>query len=109
AVSYPRFGGSSLVYVTDLRSGAGFGCVALRGSECAPLALRDASARRRLSIHEPNWGVDASTAGSPHAWNFFRNDGDDVKVLVAVKRVLDYNVKARVKSDGSGVDLANQK
>jgi electron transfer flavoprotein beta subunit len=32
-----------------------------------------------------------------------------VKVLVAVKRVLDYNVKARVKSDGSGVDLANQK
>jgi len=32
-----------------------------------------------------------------------------VKLLVAVKRVLDYNVKARVKSDGSGVDLANQK
>ena len=32
-----------------------------------------------------------------------------MKVLVAVKRVLDYNVKARVKSDGSGVDLANQK
>jgi electron transfer flavoprotein beta subunit len=32
-----------------------------------------------------------------------------VKVLVAVKRVLDYNVRARVKSDGSGVDLANQK
>ncbi|AEB84234.1 MULTISPECIES: electron transfer flavoprotein subunit beta/FixA family protein [Comamonadaceae] len=32
-----------------------------------------------------------------------------MKVLVAVKRVLDYNVRARVKSDGSGVDLANQK
>jgi len=32
-----------------------------------------------------------------------------VKILVAVKRVLDYNVKARVKPDGSGVDLANQK
>jgi len=32
-----------------------------------------------------------------------------VKILVAVKRVLDYNVKARVKSDGSGVDLVNQK
>ncbi|HEV7912726.1 MAG TPA: electron transfer flavoprotein subunit beta/FixA family protein, partial [Albitalea sp.] len=32
-----------------------------------------------------------------------------MKVLVAVKRVLDFNVKARVKSDGSGVDLANQK
>jgi electron transfer flavoprotein beta subunit len=32
-----------------------------------------------------------------------------VKILVAVKRVLDYNIKARVKADGSGVDLANQK
>ena len=32
-----------------------------------------------------------------------------MKILIAVKRVLDYNVKARVKSDGSGVDLANQK
>jgi len=30
-------------------------------------------------------------------------------VLVPVKRVLDYNVKPRVKSDGSGVDLANVK
>ena len=29
-----------------------------------------------------------------------------MKVLVPVKRVLDYNVKARVKSDNSGVDLA---
>ena len=32
-----------------------------------------------------------------------------MKVLVPVKRVLDYNVKARVKSDNSGVDLANVK
>lgn len=32
-----------------------------------------------------------------------------MKILVPVKRVLDYNVKARVKSDGSGVDLANVK
>jgi len=32
-----------------------------------------------------------------------------MKVLVAVKRVVDYNVKVRVKSDGSGVDLANVK
>jgi electron transfer flavoprotein beta subunit len=30
-----------------------------------------------------------------------------MKVLVAVKRVVDYNVKIRVKSDGSGVDTAN--
>jgi electron transfer flavoprotein beta subunit len=32
-----------------------------------------------------------------------------MKVLVAVKRVVDFNVKVRVKSDGSGVDLANVK
>ena len=32
-----------------------------------------------------------------------------MKVLVAVKRVMDYNVKPRVKMDGSGVDLANVK
>ena len=32
-----------------------------------------------------------------------------MKVLVPVKRVIDYNVKVRVKSDGSGVDLANVK
>ncbi|MBR0991677.1 electron transfer flavoprotein subunit beta/FixA family protein [Bradyrhizobium japonicum] len=32
-----------------------------------------------------------------------------MKVLVPVKRVVDYNVKVRVKSDGSGVELANVK
>lgn len=32
-----------------------------------------------------------------------------MKVLVAVKRVLDYNVKVRVKADNSGVELANVK
>ena len=32
-----------------------------------------------------------------------------MKVLVPVKRVVDYNVKVRVKSDGSGVDTANVK
>ena len=32
-----------------------------------------------------------------------------MKVLTPVKRVIDYNVKARVKADGSGVDLANVK
>jgi electron transfer flavoprotein beta subunit len=33
----------------------------------------------------------------------------EMKVLVPVKRVIDYNVKVRVKADGSGVDLANVK
>src|SRR2546428_5152358 len=32
-----------------------------------------------------------------------------MKVLVPVKRVVDYNVKVRVKTDGSGVDIANVK
>lgn len=32
-----------------------------------------------------------------------------MRVLVAVKRVVDFNVKVRVKADGSGVDLSNVK
>jgi electron transfer flavoprotein beta subunit len=32
-----------------------------------------------------------------------------MKVLVQVKRVIDYNVKVRVKDDKSGVELANVK
>ena len=32
-----------------------------------------------------------------------------MKILVPVERVADFNVKVRVKSDGSGVDLANVK
>ncbi|MDI5934448.1 electron transfer flavoprotein subunit beta/FixA family protein, partial [Halomonas sp. LN1S58] len=32
-----------------------------------------------------------------------------MKILVAVKRVIDYNVKIRVKSDHSDVDLTNVK
>ena len=34
---------------------------------------------------------------------------DPMKVLVPIKRVIDYNVKVRVKADNSGVDLANVK
>ena len=32
-----------------------------------------------------------------------------MKILVPVKRVVDFNVKVRVKADGTGVDLANVK
>jgi electron transfer flavoprotein beta subunit len=38
-----------------------------------------------------------------------RRRGHIVKVLVPVKRVVDYNVKIRVKADASGVDIANVK
>jgi electron transfer flavoprotein beta subunit len=36
-------------------------------------------------------------------------DGCAMKVLVPIKRVVDYNVKIRVKADGSGIELANVK
>ena len=39
----------------------------------------------------------------------FRRRESRMKLLVAVKRVIDFNVKPRVKMDGSGVDLANVK
>ncbi len=32
-----------------------------------------------------------------------------MKIVVAMKRVVDYNVKVRVKSDNTGVDIANMK
>jgi electron transfer flavoprotein beta subunit len=41
-------------------------------------------------------------------FNHFK-EKNAMKVLVPVKRVIDYNVKVRVKADGSGVDLANVK
>jgi electron transfer flavoprotein beta subunit len=41
------------------------------------------------------------------AGNF--DERQDMKILVPVKRVVDYNVKIRVRSDGSGVELANVK
>jgi electron transfer flavoprotein beta subunit len=47
--------------------------------------------------------IDARTSIRPH------KEFAAMKVLVPVKRVIDYNVKVRVKADGSGVDLANVK
>ena len=47
---------------------------------------------------------------APARYNFsFSRREPPMKVLVAVKRVVDYNVKVRVKPDGSGVDTANVK
>jgi hypothetical protein len=36
-------------------------------------------------------------------------NGESMKVLVAIKRVVDYNVKVRAKADGTDVDLNNVK
>jgi len=47
---------------------------------------------------------------APARYNLiFSRREPSMKVLVAVKRVVDYNVKVRVKPDGSGVDTANVK
>ncbi|CAM2157802.1 Electron transfer flavoprotein subunit beta [Paraburkholderia tropica] len=40
---------------------------------------------------------------------FEKLNGKNVKIIVAVKRVVDYNVKVRVNADGTGVDIANVK
>ena len=49
-------------------------------------------------------------AGSVNLGKLDKTLGDiAMKVLVAVKRVVDYNVKVRVKSDNTGVDIANVK
>jgi electron transfer flavoprotein beta subunit len=42
-------------------------------------------------------------------WGHVIKETAPMKVLVPVKRVIDYNVKVRVRADGSGVDLANVK
>ena len=52
--------------------------------------------------------------GAPRSgYNGFLRTNTDMeaglKILVPVKRVIDYNVKVRVKADGTGVDLANVK
>jgi electron transfer flavoprotein beta subunit len=47
------------------------------------------------------------TLGASHTLS--GNKKNHMKILVPIKRFIDYNVKIRVKTDGSGVDLANVK
>src|SRR4029077_5420418 len=47
--------------------------------------------------------------GAAHSPPFVRDSGSKMKVLVAVKRVVDANVKVRVKADGTGVETQNVK
>ena len=57
------------------------------------------------------WGAPGG-APTPERYNdgfLFTLSATAMKVLVPVKRVVDYNVKVRVKADGTGVDLANVK
>jgi electron transfer flavoprotein beta subunit len=54
-------------------------------------------------------GANFSTKRGLGAARMTSGAGEPMKILVPVKRVVDYNVKIRVKPDGSGVDLANVK
>ena len=58
---------------------------------------------RRVLVALHNSPADVSRPQN-NAWR-----ADGMKILVPVKRVVDFNVKIRVKPDGSGIDLANVK
>ena len=53
----------------------------------------------------PTWAFSQCRGVITH----LKNKEESMKVLVAVKRVVDYNVKVRAKADGSNVDLNNVK
>src|ERR1700748_392409 len=62
------------------------------------------------------WPATRTTPSTSSSKNFsgaicalHSKEHESMKALVAVKRVVDYNVKVRVKSDGTGVDIANVK
>jgi electron transfer flavoprotein beta subunit len=52
---------------------------------------------------------ECSLSGRAGFFYYQLSSGESMKILVAVKRVVDYNVKVRPKSDGTGVDLNNVK
>ena len=68
---------------------------------------------RRTKTGRPKTSVSVSLAGTGDklliAEPFIQGISNAMKVLVPVKRVIDYNVKVRVKADQTGVDLANVK
>ncbi len=63
--------------------------------------------------HEASWSAAdramSDRKARPATFYSPESNEESMKVLVAVKRVVDYNVKVRVKPDNSGVDLANVK
>src|SRR5688572_24526403 len=71
------------------------------------LILLDAPSR----IWRPTAGMGIDGRPPSPLWGrqFIHHPRKEMKVLVAVKRVVDFNVKIRVKADGSGVELANVK
>jgi electron transfer flavoprotein beta subunit len=73
--------------------------VKIRAVLCLPLLVDSRFRPACSSRHVRFWR---------HSYSPESNE-ESMKVLVAVKRVVDYNVKVRVKADNSGVDLANVK
>jgi electron transfer flavoprotein beta subunit len=71
----------------------------------AQTAVCTHSAGTEAQIQTPNRRLRSD----PFLYEQIISDGKSMKILVAVKRVVDYNVKVRPKSDGTGVDIANVK
>src|SRR5712664_1729692 len=68
----------------------------------------------RMRAGRPRSQMRRPASCLPRARALFRADAacrneDEMKALVAVKRVIDYNVKIRVKADHTGVETANVK
>jgi electron transfer flavoprotein beta subunit len=56
-----------------------------------------------------SWSINRSSIAPKEFWLLKLKWETSLKILVPVKRVVDYNVKVRVKSDNTGVDIANVK
>ena len=74
-----------------------------RPAPWGPLDISVIPAVKGPSVDSRRLACKGSARSDPTA------DGQPMKILTPVKRVIDYNVKARVKSDQTGVDLANVK
>src|SRR5690606_4741163 len=70
---------------------------------------RNARERRSLDQRPASPALDAYVNASYADAAPIERKDHPMKILVPVKRVIDYNVKPRVKGDGTGVDLANVK
>src|SRR5581483_3980313 len=80
---------------------------------CANARIQSAARFLPIGLHSRRSGPACCSAltgyGTGHSLRPRGEWSKAMKILVPVKRVVDYNVKIRVKTDGSGVELANVK
>src|SRR5207249_837034 len=77
---------------------------------CRFPANNSENSQRRAASDRPIAFVGRVHYSAPHvARRMSPPNEDEMKALVAVKRVVDYNVKVRVKADQTGVETANVK